>query len=381
MVNRVYNVVVIDDVKTILKVIKMFFSKINYLNVIIYSDPVEALENIENDKPDIIVSDINMPKITGISLLRLLREKENDIEFIIITANRDVQTSIDALQLKAANYLLKPFDMSVLKDSIDNSIEKIKEKEQTKISEAYKVQFDKMATIGLLVKNILHDIKNPLTYIKTNIENLNSFSDYIYEAIDFYLINQKDTKYSKVLTFIKDDFKKLITNFSDGALKIEDMIFQMQKFSFQGKSIEQVDVDKIIQEVLKIIKLMKLKNLKINYIKNYDEPFFIKGCFSSIQQAILNIVLYLLNFSQYKEVASISIETEALDGFIIIKVFSNADIQYASGNSPDKIPDSLKKAEVGLQITKKIIAEHSGKMRIDLKENDNSSILIKLSKG
>ena len=82
---------------------------------------LEGITEYEKNKPDLIVSDIQMPKMDGLQMLKKLREQKTDAIFIITTAYGSEDYAIDALRSGANNYLKKPIErrnlLSLLKKS------------------------------------------------------------------------------------------------------------------------------------------------------------------------------------------------------------------------------------------------------------------------
>lgn len=71
-------------------------------------DAFEALEIVNTKKPHIIITDIKMPKMTGIELVRKIRETNKDVQVIMITAFTDTSYLMDAIELGLVKYLVKP---------------------------------------------------------------------------------------------------------------------------------------------------------------------------------------------------------------------------------------------------------------------------------
>ena len=78
----------------------------------------EGLEVIRRYRPDLIVTDIRMPKLDGIEMLRRLREEGNRAHVVFLTAYSDFSYAQSALKLGAADYLLKPFHDGELEETI-----------------------------------------------------------------------------------------------------------------------------------------------------------------------------------------------------------------------------------------------------------------------
>jgi DNA-binding NtrC family response regulator len=84
--------------------------------------PEMALEHFKKEGADLIVSDLRMPKMTGVELLQAVREHTPDIPFIIITGYANVDDAIEALRLGASDFIKKPFDMDELQILIEKTL-------------------------------------------------------------------------------------------------------------------------------------------------------------------------------------------------------------------------------------------------------------------
>lgn len=91
---------------------------------LIAHDGEEGLSRLKED-PDVVICDIRMPKMDGITLLEKVREYREDLPVIMITAYEDMETTIRAMQLGAFEYVRKPIDTSELELTIDRALTKI----------------------------------------------------------------------------------------------------------------------------------------------------------------------------------------------------------------------------------------------------------------
>ena len=67
-----------------------------------------ALEALRGDPPDLVISDLTMPGLSGLELLERVRREHPSIDFVLLTANASVETAVEALRMGAADYLVKP---------------------------------------------------------------------------------------------------------------------------------------------------------------------------------------------------------------------------------------------------------------------------------
>lgn len=123
-----YKVVVVEDEKRVRQGIVMGtdWSGIHCIVMGEASNGEEGLELICKCKPDIVITDIRMPKMTGLEMIRKIQEEEMEPYVIFLTAYDDFAYAQQALKLGAVDYLLKPFKDGQLEEAIVNIIEKNK---------------------------------------------------------------------------------------------------------------------------------------------------------------------------------------------------------------------------------------------------------------
>ena len=107
-----YSIVLVDDEIYTLNGIKKTFDWANYdFDVVAaFTDPIEALSYIEKNKPDIVFFDIEMPEMSGIELLKRMREKGIKSKAVIVSAHSDFKYAQAAISYDVFEYLLKPIN-------------------------------------------------------------------------------------------------------------------------------------------------------------------------------------------------------------------------------------------------------------------------------
>jgi DNA-binding response OmpR family regulator len=118
-------VLVVDDEERIRKLVSLGLKRAGY-GVAVASDGEEALARVAEARPDLIVSDVTMPNLDGLSLLSSLREDPSTraIPFILLTARGSTDDLERGLGLGADDYLAKPFDMGELLARVHSKIER-----------------------------------------------------------------------------------------------------------------------------------------------------------------------------------------------------------------------------------------------------------------
>ena len=114
-------VLIVDDFSTMRRIVRNILRQIGLNNVVEADDGTTAWDVLNREKIDFIVSDWNMPKMTGIELLRKVRSSEQfaDIPFLMVTAEAQQENIIEAVQAKVSNYIVKPFTADTMKQKID----------------------------------------------------------------------------------------------------------------------------------------------------------------------------------------------------------------------------------------------------------------------
>jgi two-component system chemotaxis response regulator CheY len=114
------NVLIVDDYKTMLRIIRNLLKQIDFENVEEASDGTEALQKLQNGNFGLVISDWNMEPMTGLELLQRVRAdtKLKTTPFIMITAESKTENVIAAKQAGVSNYIVKPFNAETLRGKI-----------------------------------------------------------------------------------------------------------------------------------------------------------------------------------------------------------------------------------------------------------------------
>ena|SRR6056297_1609433 len=114
-------VLVVDDFATMRRIMKNILKQIGFTNILEADDGTTALEELHNNSINLIISDWNMPKMTGLELLKTVRNTEElkDIPFLMVTAEAQKQNVIDAVQAGVSNYVVKPFTAEAISEKLN----------------------------------------------------------------------------------------------------------------------------------------------------------------------------------------------------------------------------------------------------------------------
>ena len=94
-------------------------------DIITAKDGLDAYEKYKLHKPDILLTDINMPYMSGIELVKKIRQEDQNLRIVMLTAHSEVNLLLEATELKLTKYLLKPITTKDLMDSLELAVKEL----------------------------------------------------------------------------------------------------------------------------------------------------------------------------------------------------------------------------------------------------------------
>jgi len=119
------NILVVDDEKSMREILEIFLKSEGY-GVSIAENGEKAIEAIKNDIFDLIITDMKMPKVGGLELLKNVKQITPDTVVVIITAFGTTDSAVEAMKLGAYDYIQKPFQLDNIRLVVKNALEKQK---------------------------------------------------------------------------------------------------------------------------------------------------------------------------------------------------------------------------------------------------------------
>jgi two-component system chemotaxis response regulator CheY len=121
MTDRNMKILTVDDFSTMRHIIRNMLRQLGYTNVVEAEDGVEALSLLQREKVDFVISDWNMPHMSGLDLLKAIRADENLrlIPVLLVTAEALKEYVVEAVKAGVNSYVVKPFTAETLKEKID----------------------------------------------------------------------------------------------------------------------------------------------------------------------------------------------------------------------------------------------------------------------
>ncbi len=102
-------------------------------NVELAESAEDALSKIASSKPQVVLSDIRMPGMDGLELLKLLRERVPDVDVVLMTAFDDMPTVVSAMREGAFDFLVKPVNLDELEEVLKRALEDKRTRERARL--------------------------------------------------------------------------------------------------------------------------------------------------------------------------------------------------------------------------------------------------------
>ena len=269
-------ILLVDDEKDIREVLVLPLADLGY-DIFEAENGAEALRLFKEIQPPIVMTDIKMPGIDGIELLKKIKHENPETEVIMITGHGDMDLAIRSLKHDATDFITKPINVDVLEIALQRAREKIftrqKLKEYTEnletlVREKTELQ-GHLASLGLMIGSISHGIKGLLTGLDGGIYLLDS---------GFAKKNEAQIKEGW------DDVKLTV-----GRIRkmITDILFYAKERDLR---LERNDVRNFLEGVIKELG-PKLKSQKIKLVNEFEPDLgeFIVDL-TYVHSAILNII-------------------------------------------------------------------------------------------
>lgn len=409
----------VDDSKIMLNVAKDIIEESDILcNLRTFLDPLEALDYIKKNAVDLVITDLVMPKMTGLEFIEAIKSDEQLmlIKMLIVTSIDDSTKLSEAFGLGASDYITKPYNDYEFLARIKNAIREIKLRkelaiqlkrtkeehnklyianERLRVTQAQLIQKEKMAGIGQLAAGVAHEINNPLGFILSNFETLEEYISFIHTLIKKYddlgiaddSINEfkKDQDYE----FIVNDIYEIIEDTSAGLNRVKEIIKSLRSFSRIDafKEFVKYNINEGIEETLIIAKN------EYKYVASVEKKFGdvpdIEAYAGEINQVILNILINAVHAIKANEEniehGLIEIKTELVNESNVLLSISDNGCGMDQ-KTISKIFDPFFTTKdvgvgtgLGLSITYDIITnKHHGTIEVESYENVGTTINITL---
>lgn len=389
-------ILIVDDEESVRGLFAEYLSQ--YYSCAQASDAHEALELLSREPFALVLTDIQMPGLGGIELLRKITELYADTAVIIVSGIDRIQRVIDAIRVGASDYIVKPCELDVLALRVERALERrtllrnarkykqdlelrnaelANRKAELERLQAQVTQTEKMASLGQLAAGIAHELNNPAGFIYSNIDLLKNYVD----RLERYLaaVDKEDlppeaaarvNEIRKQIDYdnIVADLSSILTDCYIGAERIRDVVQNLRLFSrLDEADFKRVDLNEGIESTVRLLSLY-YKDGRISLCRDYGELPQVNCYAALLNQVWMNL---LMNAAQAigQSPGEVRIKTRC-EGNTVVASFSDTGCGIA--------PDNVKRifdpffttkpvgegTGLGLSISHSIIQRHGGKIEV-----------------
>ncbi len=115
-------IIIVDDEPDLLDLLKLILTEKTNHKILTTSDPHQAIEWCKAYNADLLISDLRMPEMEGIELLKIIKQMDPNLPLILITAFGTIESAVEAMRLKAFDYITKPFKKEQILVTVDKAL-------------------------------------------------------------------------------------------------------------------------------------------------------------------------------------------------------------------------------------------------------------------
>ncbi len=354
--------------------------------VVAASDGPSALLEFDRETPDLVISDIRMPGMSGTSLLCEIKSRGPDVPVILITGYATLQSAQEAVRGGAFDYINKPYDVEEIQQTVSKAVSEFRKRRNShrlvnqlqswnRDLQQQIGQLDQKAKVADLSAELIHDLNNPMTVLQ----------GYISLLEDSFGPDSEGASVSEMEEFmgiVKTQVERCVTltrNFLDFARE-------------SGNHWEKSNLNELIQDSLFVL---RVRMMKMRIESNLSlEPDLPEGWFMStaIQQVFYNLISNAIDaIGDNGEAGIITITSRLVESKMVGDDKLSSCIRATiSDNGPgisrdiiDRIfipffstKEKNKGTGLGLSLCKRIIDEHQGELRVESEPGQGTSFII-----
>jgi len=298
-------ILVVDDMPEVRRMVGQILA--DEYRVTYASDGESGWQTVLQERPDLIISDVMMPRVDGYQFCRRVKENPETaaIPFVLLTAQARLTLKIEGLNVGADDYLVKPFNSEELlarvrsllrlREMHNDICDKNQRLEQTltelQRTQDHLIQAEKMSSLGQLVAGLAHEINNSINAVYNGIPTIIERTEKLQRLVDAAL-EEQDPEGVAVRNDVSAAFARIRTLASvveEGANRTARIIGDMRKFSHPGvAAVESFDLNATLDVCVNLLDKQFRERIQIH--RDYGVEGEIRGPASQLHQVFLNLL-------------------------------------------------------------------------------------------
>ena len=378
-------ILIADDEPDMLRFLKSQLAA--HFQVLEAVDGLQAIEKAAQFQPEIILCDMMMPERDGLQVCQELHSRTGTrgIPFVLLTARADEETKLAGLKAGADDFLTKPFsgielhirlknlveshrrqrDLAKQKQILEATIEELKE------TEMQLVQSEKMASLGRLSAGVIHEINNPLNYVKTGLVVLGRQGRQLPEAA-------------------RPNFEEILRDVAEGVDRVVRIVSDLRTFSHPGDGgIAVVNLAETSAAALRFLAAEWRGNVAVK--NNIASGFTVRASSGKLLQVLINLLQNSLDALAAKQFAEgeepvIRLEASQEGDHKRVTVWDNGG--GISAANMDKIFDPFFTTKdvgqgtgLGLSLCYRMVSEWGGRILVNTEEGKYCEFVLEFAEA
>lgn len=373
-------------------------------------DVSHALETLRERSVDLVITDVIMPGLSGVELLRIVIDRYPRTAVVVVSSVDRPQRALDAVRLGAFDYLIKPCDDEVLELTVGRALERrrllinaaqykadlearnrelIEGKAHLERLQADVVQNEKMASIGKLAAGIAHEINNPMAFVSGNLEFLGQCFNGLVDLVKLYdsaglpasaLTAVDELKRGIDYAHMIEDLGGALDDCQAGIHRVRDIVRNLRTFSrLDEAELKRTDIHEGIDSTIRLLSRYFTAG-RATLLRQYGELPPIDAYGAKLNQVWMNL---LVNAAQAigDRAGEVSVTTSADEDAVTVSVAdTGGGIAKADLN---KIFDPFFTTKpvgegtgLGLSIAFGIVDSHGGRIEVDSEQGKGTTFKV-----
>ena len=338
----------------------------------------EGVVKVTNNDYDIVITDLNMPEMDGIEVLKVVKKNKPYIEVIVITGYATLENAIKAMKIGAYDYFTKPIDLEHVKIVLAKCIQSIKarkENEELKGLNQKLTELNELKDKFITITN--HELRTPLTVLKGYLD-----------LIDMFLPENSDKDLVEALDISKETMKEMVT--------IIEHLHDLSFFDYGKKNYTKNEfvLTELLQTIFNEMKvLFKSRNISFNFSLEGD-PVKIVGDQERLKRSLRELLQNALKFTSEKGEVNLiyaandngkNVFVKVVDSGIGIPVDKQEMIFEPFYEVQNSIHHTTSKSDfmgggigLGLTLAKQVVESHDGQIVVESEPEKGSIFTVVL---
>lgn len=338
----------------------------------------EGMARITKNDYDIVVTDLNMPELNGIEVLKYIKKKKPYIEVIVITGYATLENAIEAMKVGAYDYFAKPIDIEHVRIVLQKCVQKIqsrKENEELRSLTQQLKELNELKDKFITITN--HELRTPITVLKGYIE-----------LIDYFLEDNRNKDITEAIEIVSETMQELVS--------IVEHMHDISSFDY-GKEVivrTEVDIEKLLTLIHKEMRILfENRNIQFDFLVKSPDVI-IKGDERQLKRSIREFLQNALKFTPKGGLVSLEYHIREDNKKFYIKVTDNGigipgdkldlvfepfyEVQNTINHMTSKTEFMGGGIGLGLTLAKEVIESHKGELLLESIEKKGSTFTIVL---